>query len=217
MEALAKIVLEATADAAEAVRVRGARPADAEAILALFADEVAAGRMLPRDGAEIRGGTSSWVVAEDAAGVVVACGSLVDFGDGLGEVRSLAVVEPLRGAGIGALIVDAVAELGRARGLRRLLALTRRTGFFERLGFVRDLVANFPAKVWRDCAPCPLRERCDEVALVLELQTASLPGLELLPAQSHVHEVTAVLVGGAQNTTVGQHVGRTARRRGAET
>lgn len=152
-----------------AMLVRSAKPDDAAAILELFADEVAAGRMLPRRAEDIVQSAENWVVAEDANGTVVACGSLVDFGDGLGEVRSLAVTEPLRGAGIGADIVDGVAELARARGLRRLLALTRRTGFFERLGFVRDQVASFPAKVWRDCTPCPFRERCDEVALVLEL------------------------------------------------
>jgi amino-acid N-acetyltransferase len=152
--------------------IRSAEPRDAAAILDLFAVEVAAGRMLPRRADDIVAAAEDWVVAEDGDGTVVACGSLVDFGDGLGEVRSLAVAEAMRGGGIGARIVDGVAELAKARGLRRLLALTRRTGFFERLGFVRDQVASFPAKVWRDCTPCPFRERCDEVALVLELEPA---------------------------------------------
>jgi amino-acid N-acetyltransferase len=153
--------------------VRSATAADAEAIHALFADEVAAGRMLPRDLEEIRRSADDWVVAESPEGRVVACGSLVSFGEGLAEVRSLAVASDQRGGGIGGLIVDALAGVASARGETRLLALTRRTGFFERLGFVRDLVANYPAKVWKDCTPCPLRERCDEVALVRDLVPAT--------------------------------------------
>ena len=60
--------------------------------------------------------------------------------------------------------------MARARGLKRVLTLTRAAGLFERLGFERDAVTNFPVKVWRDCAPCPFQDRCDEIALVYELE-----------------------------------------------
>jgi len=54
--------------------------------------------------------------------------------------------------------------------MRRVLTLTRSTALFERSGFHRQLVQDFPEKVWRDCAPCPLRQCCDEVALVYQLE-----------------------------------------------
>jgi len=41
--------------------------------------------------------------------------------------------------------------------------------FFERMGFVVTNRERFPEKVWTDCVICPLKERCDEIAVVLEL------------------------------------------------
>jgi N-acetylglutamate synthase-like GNAT family acetyltransferase len=66
-------------------------------------------------------------------------------------------------------LVTAGLALAESRGICRALALTRAAPVFERIGFRRDFVANFPEKVWRDCTPCPFRHRCDEVALIYDL------------------------------------------------
>ncbi len=148
--------------------IRHPYPHEVETIRALFAEEVAAGLMLPRSPEQILRHLDDWLVAEED-GEVIGCVSLVFFNGTLAEVRSLAVRPDRRGRGVASDLVRAAVQQARERGVRRVLALTRAAGLFERLGFARDAVDNFPEKVWRDCAPCPFRHRCDEIALVLEL------------------------------------------------
>ena len=156
----------------EAAEIRlGIRPpAESEigAILSIFESEVRAGKMLPRSAEEIRKRITDWLVITDGDRIL-GCVSLVFFNDELCEVRSLAVDPAERGRGLGSLLIKAAIEMAKQRGMQRVLTLTRATPVFERLGFRRDFVANFPEKVWKDCAPCPLRERCDEVALIYPL------------------------------------------------
>lgn len=137
---------------------------EAHAVLDVFADEVRAGRMLPRDPAEITGHPDDWLIAlhDDA---IVGCVSLVFFNRALAEVRSLAVDRAHRGNGVASHLVEAALMLAQVRGAKDVLVLTRAPQLFERLGFQRDVVSNYPDKVWRDCAPCPFRHACDEVAL----------------------------------------------------
>lgn len=149
--------------------IRPARQVEIDAMLALFADEVRAGKMLPRDPATVAAQLGDWLAAEDD-GRIVGCVSLVFFNEELCELRSLAVHPEHRGNGLGGELIRAAVELARQRGMRRVLTLTRAVGVFERAGFARDLVGNYPEKVWRDCAPCPFRERCDEVALIYPIE-----------------------------------------------
>lgn len=149
--------------------VRHPHAHEVEAILALFAQDVAAGLMLPRSASQIRHHLDRWLVAEQD-GQVIGCVSLVCYNGSLAEIRSLAVCPDHRSNGIGSQLVTEAVAMARARGLKRVLTLTRAAGLFERLGFERDAVTNFPVKVWRDCAPCPFQDRCDEIALVYELE-----------------------------------------------
>jgi N-acetylglutamate synthase-like GNAT family acetyltransferase len=154
--------------------LRPPRADEVDAVLALFDDEVRAGRMLPRDPTSVRSGLDDWIVAEDGEGRLVGCVSLVFFNADLAEVRSLAVHPDRRGNGLGAALVVTALELAQQRGVRHVLTLTRAAALFERLGFRRDFVTSFPEKVWRDCAPCPLKERCDEMALVYFIEEGRL-------------------------------------------
>jgi len=147
--------------------IRPARVDEIPSILDLFVNEVRTGRMLPRDPSEMTPGIGDWLVAEEN-GQVIGCVSLVFFSDELCELRSLAVRADHRGNGLGGKLIRAAAEMARVRGMRRVLTLTRAVGVFEAAGFVRDLVGNYPEKVWRDCTSCPLRAHCDEVALVYD-------------------------------------------------
>jgi amino-acid N-acetyltransferase len=149
-------------------QIRVPHHAEIDAIINLFESEVRAGKMLPRSAEEIAKRLDNWlVIIQD--GQIVGCVSLVFFNDELCEVRSLAVDPSFRGQGFGHALVEAAIELGRSRGMSRVLTLTRATKLFEQVGFQREVVSNFPEKVWRDCAPCPLREHCDEVALIYHL------------------------------------------------
>lgn len=147
------------------VDIRMPTESEVDAILGLFEYEVRAGKMLPRSADNIHQELDTWLVATDADRVV-GCVSLVFFDASLCEVRSLAVDRSYRGRGLGSDLVLAAVELARRHGVTRVLALTRAAALFERIGFQRDAVQNYPEKVWKDCAPCPFRDCCDEVALI---------------------------------------------------
>lgn len=146
--------------------IRSPRSDEIDAVRNLFLDEVKAGRMLPRSVEDVHKYLDDWLIAEGDDGQVVGCVSLVFFNATLCEVRSLAVHVDYRGNGLGGKLIAGALALAQARGMQRVLTLTRAVRVFETMGFRRDYVASYPEKVWRDCAPCPLRERCDEVALV---------------------------------------------------
>ena len=154
------------------MRIRPPHSEEAHGVVALFTDEVRAGRMLPRDPDEIAAHPDNWLIAEKD-GSIVGCVSLVFFNRTLCEVRSLAVDSAYRGNGVASHLVDAALMLAQVRGAKSVLVLTRAPVLFERLGFQRDTVTNFPEKVWRDCAPCPFRHACDEIALVYDLNAVA--------------------------------------------
>ncbi len=144
---------------------RKATSEDARAISELVNLGEREGQLLPRSLQSIRESIENWVVAEENAGVV-GCGSLAKIGPTLSEVRSLAVAPEYRKQGIGAQIVAALMEEARARRVPTVFALTRAVEFFEKLGFTVTVREDFPEKVWRDCMICPVRNACDEVAVV---------------------------------------------------
>jgi N-acetylglutamate synthase-like GNAT family acetyltransferase len=148
--------------------VRPAVDADVQAIADIVNLHARQGHLLPRSAENIRQSLSNWLVAE-VDGVVVGIGSLLAMSPTLVEVRSLAVLPAYRSLGVGGVLVGGLVERARQRGIPTVFALTRAVPFFERLGFVVTATERFPEKVWKDCVVCPLRERCDETAVVLEL------------------------------------------------
>jgi amino-acid N-acetyltransferase len=163
-----------------AFEIRMPTKAEVEAILGLFEYEVRAGKMLRRSAAEIEQQLDAWLVAVDGT-QIAGCVSLVFFNETLCEVRSLAVDRRYQGHGLGSRLVLGAVELARSHGIKRVLALTRAASLFERGGFRRDAVQNYPEKVWKDCAPCPFRDCCDEVALIYcltEPEDCDMEGVE---------------------------------------
>ncbi len=149
------------------IEVRPASPDDITGMLELISVNVRAGHLLPRTIDEIRATLGDWVVALDA-GYVVGIGSLLLMNPSLVEVRSLAVDERYRSAGIGAQIVRTLVEQAKRRQINTIFALTRAVPFFLRLGFTITNKDRFPEKVWRDCVKCPLVTCCDETAVVYD-------------------------------------------------
>jgi amino-acid N-acetyltransferase len=81
-------------------------------------------------------------------------------------VRSLAVRPDHAGKGLGRRIVEhLLVEAGR-RGCAEVLALTRRSSFFDALGFQVTRRERFIDKLMVDCGACPLNVCCDEIAMV---------------------------------------------------
>jgi amino-acid N-acetyltransferase len=148
--------------------VRPAADADVQAIADIVNQHARQGHLLPRSAENIRQSLPNWLVAE-VDGIVVGIGSLLEMSLTLVEVRSLAVLPAYRSLGVGGLLVGALVERARQRGIPTVFALTRAVPFFERLGFVVTATERFPEKVWKDCVVCPLQQHCDETAVVLEL------------------------------------------------
>ncbi len=152
----------------QSIIIESARKEDAYKIPELLAPWVARQIVLPRSAQDILEYLENFLVArrgDDLAGVV----AVRDFGDGLNEIRSLAVASGFEGAGLGSAMVQAAIVMARKRHAKRIFALTMRPRLFQRLGFKIVDKELFPQKVWSDCSKCPKRDCCDEVAVSLEL------------------------------------------------
>lgn len=155
--------------------LRLARPAEADQIAKLLLPYAARDLVLPRSATEIREQARNFVVAA-RRGKVVGCVSLRDYGNGLWEIRSLAVREGAAGHGLGTRLVQAALRLARRRRAGRVFALTLRPHIFARLGFGIVEKELFPQKVWTDCKRCKKREVCDEIAVLLPVKLPLPPG-----------------------------------------
>lgn len=142
--------------------------ADVPSLVALVNAYALRGDLLPRSEASIRETLGDWVIGK-VGDTVIACGSLLMYSPVLAEVRSLAVADAAQGTGLGRQVVQALLDEARVRKVPTVFALTRVVGFFERMGFMVTEKEFFPQKVWNDCAVCPLKDDCDETAVVLEL------------------------------------------------
>ena len=148
--------------------LRGAVLADVPALERLMAPYVETGDLLPRSNYDLCRHIKEWLVAE-AAGEIVACGSLKIYSRHLAEVAGLTVHPEWQGAGLGRALLEALVREARSHGLAEVLALTRKPAFFYKLGFAPAEREHFPLKVWADCAKCPRQDCCDEIAAVLTL------------------------------------------------
>jgi amino-acid N-acetyltransferase len=153
---------------------------DVRGIAALVERYARRSEVLPRSPENIYETLREWVVAR-RDGEIVGCGSLVILWCDLAEIRSLIVTPELQGTGIGRRIVAVLLEDASALQIPRVFALTRKPGFFTRLGFERVARETLPRKMWKDCMHCTKFAGCDEVALVrpvARVATSALPGGE---------------------------------------
>ena len=111
------------------------------------------------------------VVEED--GRVVGCGALHVLWYDLAEIRSVAIQEGYQGRGYGRKLVEALIEEAKKLGVHRVFMLILPDGAManlgRKLGFREVSKEELPHKVWSDCVSCPVRDHCDEIAVLLEL------------------------------------------------
>jgi N-acetylglutamate synthase-like GNAT family acetyltransferase len=158
------------------VIVRLARESDIGRMKALIARYAAEDRMLERSDAFLRANLADFLVA-DHDGTFLGCGALAALTHDLAEVRSLAVAPGAGGKGVGKALVMACVERARARGLRRVFALTLVPDFFTKCGFTLTSLGRLPEKSASECPVCPKRFACDEHAMLLHLDGSSPPAL----------------------------------------
>ena len=128
----------------------------------LWAD---AGENLPRSAEEILQSISDFAVAVHD-GRVVGCGALWLYTPELAEIRSVGVDPDHHGGGIGSRVVEHLARIAGDLRVERVFVLTRAPLFFERIGFRQVSVNGLPEKILKDCARCPKKHACDEIAMV---------------------------------------------------
>ena len=149
--------------------VRRARPQDAAAISTLnntFADE---GQMLRRTPEMIALAIADYVVVQNTAGELIACGALKEYSPSVAEVAAIAVSKEAHGRGLGLAIVSAVENLARMRGIYDVFALTLQPEFFSAIGYLRVDRARYPEKIRRDCLWCTRRFACNEICFAKTL------------------------------------------------
>lgn len=149
--------------------VRRARPQDAAVISQLnntFANE---GQMLERSPEVIALAIDDYVVVQNLAGELLACGALKEYSPSVAEVAAIAVSRDAHGKGLGRAIVSAVEELARKRGIYDVFALTLQPDFFAAIGYQRVDRARYPEKIRRDCLGCARRFACNEICFAKNL------------------------------------------------
>ena len=135
----------------------------------LVRPEIESGIILPRSNDEIATNIRSYTLAYHENELVGFC-ALHIHTSYLAEIRSLIVKDGLRGQKIGEGLVCKSLEEATSLGLQRVLVLTYRQSFFERLGFVEIPKESLPEqKIWADCIKCKHFPVCNEVSLIKNL------------------------------------------------
>jgi amino-acid N-acetyltransferase len=151
------------------IELKKASLSNIEAMQKLVAPEIQSGIILARSDDEIATNIRSYTLAY-AEGELVGFCALHIHTAYLAEVRSLIVKESLRGNKIGEQLVNQCIEEATTLGLQRVLTLTYRQGFFERLGFIEIPKESLPEhKIWADCIKCKHFPVCNEVSLIKNL------------------------------------------------
>jgi amino-acid N-acetyltransferase len=150
-------------------QLRTAVRSDARKIYELIQRNQQSGHLLPRQLAELTSRIDRFVVAVDGRGSIVACGELAPLSSSVAEIRSLVVAERRRGQGIGRRIVDELRARARASGYDDLCVFAHEPGYFAHMGFSIVPHTWVPEKIMADCRNCALFRRCEQFAMVIDL------------------------------------------------
>jgi amino-acid N-acetyltransferase len=143
--------------------------ADIERMQELVYPEVESGIILNRSDDELATNIRSYTL-------VLLDGQLIGFTalhihtSYLAEIRSLIIKDGFRGQKIGERLINKVLDEAKHLGVQRVLSLTYKQAFFERLGFVEIPKESLPEhKIWADCIKCKHFPICNEVSLLKNL------------------------------------------------
>ena len=140
--------------------------ADIEKMQELVIPEVESGIILIRTSDEIATNIRSYILAQEGNELVGFC-ALHIHTSSLAEIRSLVVKESKRGKGIGESLIAKAMDEAKTLGLQKVLSLTYKQTFFEKLGFVEIPKESLPEhKIWADCIKCKHFPVCNEVSLI---------------------------------------------------
>ena len=116
------------------MEIRSAKTSDIKGIRKLIDTYAIGGRLLTKETVTLYESVQEFTVAIEN-NEVVGCGALHVLWEDLAEVRTVAVLERLRGKGVGHQIMQAIEERAGVIGVKRIFCLTFETQFFGRHGF----------------------------------------------------------------------------------
>ena len=114
--------------------IRPAKTSDIKRIREMIDEYALQRRLLSKETVTLYEDVQEFTVAIEN-GVVVGCGALHVLWEDLAEVRTVAVVDSLKGQGVGHQILEAIIDRARVIGVSRIFCLTFETAFFGRHGF----------------------------------------------------------------------------------
>ena len=79
------------------------------------------------------------------------------------------MTEKRRGQGLGKRIVDELKARATAAGYDDLCVFAHRPGYFAHMGFSIVPHTWLPEKIMADCRTCPLFRKCEQFAMVMDL------------------------------------------------
>ena len=135
----------------------------------LISPEVLSGVILARDDDEIATNIRSYTLVIKEKELIGFC-ALHIHTKNLAEIRSLIIKENFRGYNIGEKLVVKIIAEAKILKLKKLLSLTYKKAFFEKIGFIEIPKESIPEhKIWTDCIKCKLFPVCNEVSLIKTL------------------------------------------------
>jgi amino-acid N-acetyltransferase len=146
-----------------------AKLSDIKNMQELVLPEIESGIILNRSNDEVATNIRSYTLCYKDNELIGFC-ALHIHTEYLAEIRSLIVKEGHRGKKIGENLVKTCLNEAVDLGLQKVLCLTYRQPFFERLGFVEIPKESLPEhKIWADCIKCKHFPICNEVSLIKTL------------------------------------------------
>lgn len=149
------------------IEIRPAKTTDVKGIRQLIDLYAPQRRILSKETVTLYESVQEFVVAVDGENVV-GCGALHVLWEDVAEVRTVAVVEELRGKGVGHQILEKLIERARAVGVKKLFCLTFETEFFGRHGFEEIQGSPVEPEVYQQL----LRSYDEGIAELLDLESS---------------------------------------------
>ncbi|MFC1811545.1 N-acetyltransferase [Thermodesulfobacteriota bacterium] len=151
--------------------IRKATIKDVKAIHELLKEYGDKGELLPRPLSVLYDHVRDFLVYVDKEkNSVIGCCALQFCWEDLAEIRSLAVHPDHLGKTIGSQLTEAVLSEAISFNVKKVFALTYRTDFFKKFGFVQIERSELPLKIWADCIVCVKFPDCDEIAMMKEIE-----------------------------------------------
>lgn len=128
-------------------------------------------RMLPKTQLQLYENLRDYSIAVDPSmhGRLRGCGALHIYWENLAEIRALAVASDVAHTGVGTALVEQLLCEARELGIEQVFVFTYEPHFFARFGFMQVEHRAMPLKVYNECFHCPKFNKCDELAMVLNL------------------------------------------------